>query len=206
MPLSPDHTEREVENGFRQFDLCLEMIRYYLDPERPFALRPPLILDLQREAVEGIEATAGQLRSGTVLITGSHHAPPAPHLVRAHLQEFCDYINDCWHERTAFHLSAYAMWRLNWIHPFSDGNGRTARSVSYLILCIKLGYILPGTPTILQQIEKDKTHYVRALEAADAAEREGTADVSEMEEMLKAMLARQLIGIIEAAGGSVADR
>jgi len=101
-----------------------------------------------------------------------------------------------------FHLSAYAMWRLNWIHPFVDGNGRTARTLSYLLLCLKLGYILPGTPTIPQQIEEDKSHYLEALQTADDAARTGAIDVDEMERMLKGMLARQLLGIIEAASAS----
>jgi Fic family protein len=93
------------------------------------------------------------------------------------------------------------MWRLNWIHPFTDGNGRTARTLSYALLCIKLGYVLPGSPTIPQQIEEDKTHYILALEKADAAERENNLDVSEMEQMIKGMLGRQLMGVIEKAEG-----
>jgi Fic family protein len=196
-----DHsTEREIENGFRQYDLTLEIIRHYLEPDRPFALRVPLILDLQREAVAGIEAEPGQIRKNSVGIHKSKHDPPGPHLVEAHLTEFCDYINDNWHERTAFYLSAYAMWRLNWIHPFTDGNGRTSRALSFALLNIKLGYVLPGSPTILQQIEEDNSHYIKALELADASALEGGEDVSEMERMIRAMLAKQLLSVIDAAG------
>jgi Fic family protein len=175
-----DHqTIREVENGFRQYDLTLDIIRYYLEPDRPFALRTPLILDLQKTAVDGIESDAGQIRRTVVGISKSKHQPPGPHLVQGHLTEFCDFINDNWHERTAFYLSAYAMWRLNWIHPFSDGNGRTSRALSYALLSIKLGYVLPGAPTILQQIEQDNAHYIEALELGDASAAGGTPDVSE---------------------------
>jgi Fic family protein len=196
-----DHTTHvEIENGFRQYDLTLDIVRYYLDPERPFALRVPLILDLQREAVAGIEAAAGELRTTPVAITKSKHTPPGPHLVATYLTEFCDHINDNWHERTAFYLSAYAMWRLNWIHPFTDGNGRTSRALSYALLNIKLGYVLPGSPTILQQIEEDNSHYIEALEFADKADREGAEDVDEMKRMIRAMLARQLLSVIDAAG------
>jgi hypothetical protein len=38
----------------------------------------------------------------------------------------------CCADATAIHLAAYLMWRLNWIHPFADGNGRTARMTSYV--------------------------------------------------------------------------
>lgn len=199
--MAVDHTtQAEIENGFRQYDLTLEIIRYYLDPERPFALRVPLILDLQREAVAGIETSPGELRTAPVGISKSKHTPPGPHLVATYLAEFCDHINDNWHERTAFYLSAYAMWRLNWIHPFTDGNGRTSRALSYALLSIKLGYLLPGAPTILQQIEEDNSHYIMALELADKAAREGKEDVDEMKKMICAMLARQLLSVIDAAG------
>lgn len=198
-----DHnTKLEIRNGFRQYDLIVDVIRYYLEPERPFALRVPLILDLQREAVAGIEVEAGLIRKSAVGISKSRHAPPSPHLVQAHLTEFCDYINDNWHEKTAFHLSAYAMWRLNWIHPFTDGNGRTSRALSYALLNIKLGYLLPGSPTIPQQIESDNSHYIDALEMADAVALDGGEDISEMETMIRSMLAKQLLGVINAADGA----
>ncbi|TJU76223.1 MAG: cell filamentation protein Fic [Mesorhizobium sp.] len=199
--MAVDHnTQLEIENGFRQFDLTLDVIKYYLEPDRPFALRVPLILDLQREAVRDIEAEAGEIRTTVVGINKSKHDPPAPHLVKTHLTEFCEFINDNWHERTAFYLSAYAMWRLNWIHPFTDGNGRTSRALSYALLNIKLGYALPGAPTILQQIEEDNTHYIEALEKADAAAVAGDEDVSEMENMIRGMLAKQLLSVIDQAG------
>jgi len=199
--LRTDRTPLEVENGVRQFNLVIEVIRYYLQPERPFALRIPIILELQRAAVNGIEAQAGKIRTGSVGITESKHEPPAPHLVQNLLIEFCDYLNDNWHEKNAFFLSAYAMWRINWIHPFTDGNGRTARALSYVLLCLKLGYELPGSPTIPQQIEEDKSRYLHALEMSDEAYREGKIELTEMEQMIRGMLARQLLGVIEAAEG-----
>lgn len=199
--MKAEHTEVEVANGFRQYDLCLDIIAFYLEPDTPFALRASVIQNLQKRAVEGIESTAGQYRSVSVSITGSAHSPPLPHLTQSLVVELCEYINDNWHEKNAFHLAAYAMWRLNWIHPFTDGNGRTARTLSYAILSIKLGYLLPGLPTIPQQIEEDKTHYIDALAEADEAARNGVMDVSALEEMIRNMLARQLLSIIEAAGG-----
>jgi len=93
------------------------------------------------------------------------------------------------------------MWRLNWIHPFTDGNGRTSRALSYALLNLKLGYVIPGAPSIPAQIEKDNSHYIKALEMADAAETEGNVDVSEMEKMIRSMLAKQLLSVIDAADG-----
>ncbi len=194
-----DRARREVENGFRQFAHCLELIDYYLDPERPFALRETTILEFQRLAVDGIEPDPGRYRTLPAGITGSRHTPPPAFTVAEHVRRMCDYVNDNWHDRTAFHLSAYVMWRLNWIHPFSDGNGRTSRILSYLLLCLRLGYRLPGTLAIPHQIEADKTHYIAALEESDSAASGDLVDVGPMEAMLKAMLAKQLLSVIEAA-------
>jgi Fic family protein len=86
------------------------------------------------------------------------------------------------------------LWRINWIHPFADGNGRTARAVSYILLSIKLDSLLPGTKTIPDQIAADKKPYYAALETADAAwKQRRQVDVSELEQMLSGMLAGQLL-------------
>jgi Fic family protein len=117
------------------------------------------------------------------------------------IQEMCDYVNDNWHEKTAFHLAAYVMWRLNWIHPFADGNGRTSRVSSYIVLSTALKTVLPGSPSIPQQIQDDRSTYFRALEMADEAFANDIVDVSAMETALKNMLARQLLSVIEQADG-----
>lgn len=200
--LSDDRkAELEAANGLRQYDEGIQIIQMYLEPDRPFALRPTLLRHLQKIAVEGLEPDAGEFRTTPIKISKSAHAPPGPHLVKSLVQEMCDYVNDNLHVSTPFHLAAYVMWRINWIHPFSEGNGRTSRIVSYIILNVKLGYLLPGIPSIPQQIQQDRSAYFRALEQADEADRIDDLDVSAMEEALKGMLATQLLSVIEAADG-----
>jgi Fic family protein len=95
------------------------------------------------------------------------------------------------------------LWRLNWIHAFADGNGRTARAVSYVVLSISLNSLLPGTPTIPDQIASDKNPYYEALEAADLGWKEtGQVDVSAMEHLLGMLLAKQLVSAADQAVGS----
>lgn len=97
------------------------------------------------------------------------------------------------------------MWRLNWIHPFADGNGRTARIVSYVVLSIRAGTVLPGTPTIPDQIVDNRIPYFEALDAADAAWKERRLDVTQMENLLAGLLAKQLMSFYEAVGGKLPD-
>jgi Fic family protein len=102
---------------------------------------------------------------------------------------------------TPIHLAAYLMWRLNWIHPFADGNGRTARMVSYVVLSIRARAILPGTPTIPDQIVDNRKPYSDAFDAADLAFRAGNVDVSKMGELLGSLLANQLAQFYKSVGG-----
>jgi hypothetical protein len=65
--------------------------------------------------------------------------------------------------------------------------------------------MLPGYPTIPDQIVSDRSGYFDALDRADAAWRNNnTVDVSAMEELLGGMLARQLAAFYESAGGKMA--
>jgi len=115
------------------------------------------------------------------------------------VDDLADWVNDNFATATALHLCAYVMWRLNWIHPFTDGNGRTSRAVAYLVLCAKLGDRLPGRNTVPEQIAANRTPYYEALESADAAETAGKLDLSALEDLLKSQLAVQLRDAWEAA-------
>jgi Fic family protein len=194
--------EAEARNGLRQTDALLDMIDYYLDPERPFRLRPSMILHLQRIALDGLSAYAGNFRPGPVEIEQSQHQPPQAHLVAEYVEDMCNYVNEQWQTASAVHLAAYVMWRLNWIHPFADGNGRTSRAVSYLVLCVHLGYRLPGSNTIPYQIAQNRRPYFDAIDAADAAAAKNELDVSEMEKLIESLLANQLYGVLKDARGA----
>jgi len=114
------------------------------------------------------------------------------------VEEMCDYVNE-WSQRSAIHLASYVMWRVNWIHPFHGGNGRTSRAVSYLTLCAKLGYRLPGTLAIPEQIVANRQPYYEALDAADAAWATGQVNVEDMERLIERMLAVQLASVLKEA-------
>jgi len=194
--------EAEARNVLRQYDTGLAAIQSALE-QGSFKLRPSLILALHREALSGISIFAGNYRPGGVEIQGSRHEPVGAHLVPELVEGLCDYVNENWEKSTPIHLGSYVMWRLNWIHPFADGNGRTARIVSYVVLSVRAGAILPGAPTIPDQIVDNRNPYFDALDAADVAWKEGRVDVSKMEDLLGALLARQLTSFYKAVGGKV---
>jgi Fic family protein len=208
--VAKDELERaktEAANGLRQAEHVRQLILEVLDG-RPFKLRPSVILGLNRSAIDGLDAYAGNFRPGPVDISQSKHQPPDAHLVPTLVEELCDYVNDNWATSTAIHLSAMVMWRMNWIHPFTDGNGRTSRAVSYLVLCAHSQVLMVGTETIPVQIVNNRSPYYDALEAADNVYKEERAltsrTVLEMEELMKAMLAKQLKSAFDQASGNSA--
>lgn len=201
----PELTEEQIarleaENGLRQVDVMLAAIETAVS-SGSFRLRPSVVADLQKPAVLGIEPDAGYFRQGEVRIQGSNHVPPGPHDVLREVEAMCDYVNESWGSKTAVHLAAYIMWRHNWIHPFSDGNGRTSRTVSYLVLCAHLGYRVPGAQTMPERIAGNKRPYYDALDHADERWAAGVLDVSQMEALVEQVLADQLIAVHEAATG-----
>jgi Fic family protein len=113
--------------------------------------------------------------------------------------EMCQYVTDNWNDKNAIHLAAYILWRINWIHPFADGNGRTARVVSYVALSVRLNSLLPGSPAIPDQIAANKQPYYEALEEADDGWKRDRLVLYKVENMLEAMLAKQLLSATEEA-------
>jgi Fic family protein len=192
----------EAQNGLRQFDRMIELIDQCTGRGPRFKLRPSTIGELNRLAVQDMVDRPGMWRDVSIEITSATHAPPHHLDVPREIDEMCEYVQSYWGDRTPLHLASYAMWRLNWIHPFVDGNGRTSRVISYLVLCAKLGYRLPGTKTIPERIAENKRPYYLALEAADRAWKDGKVDVSEMEKLLQVHLEAQLADIrLQAVSG-----
>lgn len=197
----PDEkAQTEARNALRQTKVAMGLLPSWIGPNRQ-ELRPSLFQSLHGVLMERISPYPGVYRPGQMSISHSKHSPPPATDVPFLVEELCDYVNRHWTAKSALHLCAYVLWRTNWIHLFADGNGRTARIVSYLILCAHTRTELPGTPTIPEQIAQDKQPYYKALEDADRRFRSGVIDVASLERLLEACLAKQLLGFFETAGG-----
>jgi Fic family protein len=185
----------ETRNGAIQFLAVLNYIEEWGPESR---LTPAILRELQRLAVNQVYTCAGNFRDGPVIIQGVQHQPPDHTEVPALVDGMCLYVNENW-GRSPIHLASYLMWRLNWVHPFFGGNGRTSRAISYLALCARLGFKIPGTPTIPESIVAEREPYYRALRAADAAWLVGRLDLREMEALMGGLLATQLLSVHKQA-------
>lgn len=99
-----------------------------------------------------------------------------------------------WEKGDAVDVAAYALWRITWIHPFSDANGRTAIAFSYACLCLKLGALLPGKETMIDLIMAESARCQSALRAVDQALAgpAGKPDLGGVKAYLDELLLRQM--------------
>jgi Fic family protein len=122
----------------------------------PFHVRQIHKLVLSQIDDEG----AGNYRTTQVQIAGAWHVPPEAWEVPAQMTEWGKWLTKAEQSMHPVILSALAHHRLVKIHPFVDGNGRTARLVMNVIL-MQNGY----PPTVILRI--DRQSYYRVLALAD---------------------------------------
>lgn len=116
------------------------------------------ILELHLLILKGIDDTnAGVIRHVPVRIAGSAVILPNPMKVPQLLDEMMTWMHTNQDDPVTF--SALAHYKLVTIHPFVDGNGRTARLLMNLIL-MQHGY----PPAIISP--KDRLAYIKSLEKA----------------------------------------
>jgi len=190
---------RLFENARRVYDRISDLVEIPGYPQDTFTVTPTLVCEFHGIATAGEpdpRLIPGRLRTADVQIgrVVVQHEPPPWQQVPALLEEACAYMNDALAALRVLHAAAYALWRINWIHPFGDGNGKTARAVMYAILCVGYGQMLPGTLALPDRIARNPYAYYDALDSADDAWKRGTIDVSEMESLLESLLEQQVQG------------
>jgi len=97
------------------------------------------------------------------------HQPPPWQEVDALMRDFFQRLATLWKKGDALDVASYALWRIAWIHPFRDGNGRTANLFAYACMCLKLGALLPDKNTVVDQILGNHVACEKALRAANRA-------------------------------------
>lgn len=126
---------------------------------RPNQLTYSEILHIHKVILGGIDNdNAGRYRNVPVRISGSRVVLPNPRKVPDLMNEFYQWLK----ETTDIHsveLAAEAHYRLVTIHPFIDGNGRTACLLMNLIL------LMEGFPPAIIR-KRDSLVYIASLEKA----------------------------------------
>lgn len=177
------------QNLKRQYELLTNCIEIGL-MKGPAAFDKYLLWALNHVAVATISQFGGRFRKEPIYV--GNHKPPHFNEVNEWMDRFISNIQENWYVWTPTELAAYGLWRLNWIHPFIEGNGRTARAVCYYLLCARSGMLLPGKKIVPERIKENRGGYVDALKVADRAWDSGHLDFSDMEEYLAGLTQLQL--------------
>ena len=182
-----DHIQ--AQNLLRQYDLMTNCIEIGLE-QGPAAFDKYMLWALNHVAVANISQFGGRFREEPVYV--GNHRPPHFSDVNELMDRFITTVQENWYVWSRTELAAYGLWRLLWIHPFIEGNGRTARAACYYLLSVRSGTLLGGKKIVPERIEEDRPAYESALQAADSAWNNGDLDFTEMEGYLAQLLQAQL--------------
>jgi len=159
--------------------------------KRRAAISEAEVLEIHRLVLDNIETEfAGRYRTGRVRILGANFVPPNHLKVR-------DLVIDSLGETASgkadiVTLAARFHHQFVWIHPFYDGNGRTARLLMNLLL-LRNGF----PPAII--LVNDRKKYYRALDAAN------NGNIEPFELLVAQSIERSLDIYLEAAGHNGSD-
>jgi len=183
----PVYQTLTIQNGARQYDFLKSVVEAAVALGRPF-LSSQVLKALNYHAIACLHAYAGEFRPCQVYV--GNHQPPPEYRVQALMDDFVNQVNRNWETTDPVVLAAWVLWRLNWIHPFINGNGRTARAACYFVLCLKAGTWLPGNVIVPELIKRERQRYEQGLQHADAT----GGDVSLLHALLSDLLNEQLNG------------
>lgn len=137
---------------------ALDWIRNLIS-KKPGDISERDILSIQELILKGIDDdNAGCYRNVSIRISGSAAVMPNPQKVPVLMTEFINWLS----KENKMHpveLAGEAHYRLVSIHPFVDGNGRTARLLMNLILMM-----MEYPPALIRK--QDRLAYIGALEKA----------------------------------------
>jgi prophage maintenance system killer protein len=148
---APAYQALEAQNGLRQYAFISSLIEASLSTGKVF-LSQSVIKALNFHAIACLHSNAGEYRPCPVTV--GNYEPPAAYRLQSLMDDFVNSVNRQWETTDPVTLCALVLWRLNLIHPFINGNGRTARATAYFVLCLKLGGHLRGQtmlPELLRQ-------------------------------------------------------
>ncbi len=160
---------RDDERELLNYKKAMDFISKYLGKDDP--VTEGIVREVHKILVKGVRgenADPGNYRKIQNYVVNSRtreviYTPPGaldvPHLMR----EFVEWINKA-EDVSPILVAGIAQFQFVHIHPFIDGNGRTARLLSTLIL-YKTGYDFKRLFTISEYYDKDRPAYYQSIQS-----------------------------------------
>lgn len=140
---------------------ALEYLSDLVEKGKHQTISEALVRNLHSLVVQDTEKEwAGKYRNSNVIIAGSEHNPPEAIGVPSLMGKLVSWLKEDSRKLHIIELAALFHHRLVYIHPFFDGNGRTARMAMNLLLMQK------GYPLVII-LKNDRKKYYNVLARAD---------------------------------------
>lgn len=174
VPPSQEYLAREILNVVAAYN----SINDQLVAGGPPAVDGALIKDFNRQVLEGLDLdddlVPGKVRRHSVTV-GRYRGAPAGECELL-LGLLCDWLEGPtftppdpeWRVPWALLKAMMAHLYVAWIHPFGDGNGRTARLIELQIL-LAAGMPTPATHVLSNHYNETRSEYYRQLDRASAS-------------------------------------
>ncbi len=167
---SADCQIREVQNVVAAYNSVLAILQNGEAPQ----LTPELIRQFNRQVLEGLdlppEVLPGETRQHSVTV-GPYRGPDWERCEEL-VQKMCDWLNGpsfsgdgAMRTPVAIIKASLAHLYLAWIHPFGDGNGRTARLCEFVVL-VTCGVPTSAAHLISNHCNKTRDEYYKQLQYA----------------------------------------
>ncbi|MBW2974650.1 Fic family protein [Candidatus Woesearchaeota archaeon] len=156
-----NYSEQMIVNGFKTIQKTVKM--------KDKKMTPQLIIELQKEITKDTlkdKNYSGKLRDNDEIVVGDpleaekiYHQPPAYQDIPKLIEEFCEFANDDNHAFIHPIIKGILLhFLIGYIHPFNDGNGRTARTIFYWYV-LSRGYWLFEFMAVSRIILRSKKKY-----------------------------------------------
>ena len=169
LPPSQAYLKQEVENiAYACTELAKELVAQVGQSRLP--LSPDAVREFNAQVLRDLELSEevepGKYGKHSVVVSGYRGAPwqDCPYLV----EKLCSWLNELSQPQDLVSgiLSAVlAHLYIAWIHPFGDGNGRTARLIEFFIL-IGAGAPTPAAHLLSNHYNLTRERYLRELARA----------------------------------------
>lgn len=181
----PAYVHLQTQNNLRHYGFLKSIVETAVAVDRQL-LSQTVLKALNFHAIACLHPNAGMYRPCKVRV-GKNRDFPRPWELPDLMDDFTNLVNRKWDQTGALHLASFALWRLNAIHPFINGNGRTARAACLFVLCVKAGGWIPLQPILPELIRQNRSEYVDILRELGKSNKKSalTPEAQELETLVQ---------------------
>jgi hypothetical protein len=194
---NPHYRSLVISNGNRQYQFLNSIVEIAIEIDKRF-LSQHIIKAFNFHAITCLHTNAGEYRPCPVLVDNKYK-PPEHYRVPALMDDFVNQVNRWWESSDPVQLATFVLWRLNNIHPFINGNGRTARAASYFVLCVRSGGWLQGNTILPELIRQNHKEYCDALQLGHDSFANGSLDLTVLHALVVRLLDEQFATVTSPA-------